>query len=165
MCLQAASKQPSVLAPMIHHLSPPAQRQMWITCDGHAFVCFGRWRSKPVGMLVRDECWALWTLEAMTIVRNVRFYQCFCGINWTHLHWQNGPVYLEEEDSMSHRNTGIFRYPYVVIPEQRATNFMTSEFFTTVSFTKVPFRRFTSKQSATSCTIHRGLWFSHLTRS
>jgi len=142
MSLQATSKQTSIVAPMIHHLSPPALRQMWITCDGHVFVSFGSWRSKPVGMLVSADCWILWSLEGMTILWNLPVYQCFCVINWTHLqgiHLQNGPVYLEEEGSMFHWNTGIFRYPYVVIPEQRASNFMTSEFFTAVSFTKVPY--------------------------
>jgi len=142
MSLQATSKQTSVLAPMIRHLSSPAHRQMWITCDGHVFLSFGSWRSKPVVMSVRVDCWILWSLEGMTILWNLRVYLCFCGINWTHLqgtHLQNGPVYLEEEGSMFHRNTGIFRYPYVVIPEKRAKHFMTYEIFTTVSLTKVPY--------------------------
>jgi len=39
---------------------------------------------------------------------------------------------------MFHRNNGIFRYPYVVIPEQRASNFMTSDFFITVFFHQSP---------------------------
>jgi hypothetical protein len=136
MCLLASSRKTVVLSPMIHQLLPLARRQTWITGEGHVFVCFGSWRPKPV------VCWIRWSLEGITILWTLQVCQCFCGINSSHLQGKSvkkWPFYLEEEGSIFQRNTGMYRYLYIVIAEHRSQQYLTSKSYIVVSFAKVPY--------------------------
>jgi len=163
MSLQATSKQTSVLAPIISHIASSTQTNV----NYVRWPCFPEfWKLKIQACWNVRSCWLLNTLKIggyddplePSSLPMLLWDQLSPSSGYTFTKW----TYLEEEGIMFHRNTGIFRYPYVVIPEQRANNFTTSEIFTTVSFTKVPY--FLEIYFQTKChtiyTVHRRLFLA-----